>query len=293
MADSPPQPPNVPGHAPDPGSGYDPAYAPGVDFAFFSPWMYLQHPLMLLQTPFAFLGLAFWVWMLIHCARHDPERNMWLWILFIGNFPAALIYFIVRWLPGARVSGGNSLINRWSRRRQIPRLEAAARNIGNAHQWVELGDACRDTGNPGRAAECFRKALQRDGMHLPALWGAAQSALELKNYGDARTHLEVLLAKDPSYKFGDASLAFGRALVSLDDGAAARSHFEQHLKRWTHPEAYVLLAVILIESGDHAAARERLETVINDLHGAPAFFIRQNSGWGRKAKQMLRRLPAD
>lgn len=288
MADSPE---NVPGYTPTHPS-FDPGYDPGADFSFLSPWVYLQHPWMLLQTPIALVGGAFWVWMLVHCARHDSERNLWLWILFIGNVPAAFIYFLVRWLPGARVSGSSSLFNRWTRRRQIPRLESAARNIGNAHQWVELGDACRETGQQHRAAECYRKALQKDGTHLPALWGAGQSELDRRNFAEARAHLEALLAKDPTYKFGDASLAYGRALVSLGDAATARAHFEQHLRRWAHPEAYVLLATILIEAGDPSAARERLETVINDLHGAPAFFVRQNRGWGRKARQLLRRLPA-
>src|SRR5882757_6703515 len=58
------------------------------------PFVYLQHPLLLLYHPFALLAGALWVWMLIHCIRHDPERNLWLWILFIGNVPAALIYFL-------------------------------------------------------------------------------------------------------------------------------------------------------------------------------------------------------
>src|SRR5262245_30601246 len=106
------------------------------DWSALSPLQYLHNPALLFHHPFALVAIGFWVWMLLHCARHDPELVIWLWILFIGSVPAAIVYFLVRWLPGARVSTGHSLLSRWTRGRQIPRLEAAARNIGNAHQFV-------------------------------------------------------------------------------------------------------------------------------------------------------------
>jgi hypothetical protein len=261
------------------------------DVPFFSPWVYLQHPWMLLQHPLALLLLALWIWMLVYCARHDPERGLWLWILVIFNIPAAAIYFFIRWLPGARISGFQSLVSRWSRRGQLPRLEAAARNIGNAHQYVELGEAYRELGRIERAAECFGKALERDPGHLPALWGAAQVELQRNNAAPARGHLEQILSKDPMYKFGDVSLAYCRALVSLNEADTAKTCLEQHVKRWTHPEAYVLLATILIERGEHPQARAHLEATLLDLRAGPAFFARQNRSWARKARRLLARLP--
>src|SRR5262249_30262617 len=160
----------------------------------------LQHPSLILYHPLSLLLAGFWIWMLVHCARHDPERGWWLWILFIGSIPAAVIYFLVRWLPGARVSSGPSFLGRWAKSLQIPRLEAAARNIGNPHQFVELGEAYRETGKTDRAADSFRRALAKDSGNMPALWGAAQVELQLRDFTGARTHLEQILAKDASYK---------------------------------------------------------------------------------------------
>ena len=254
---------------------------------------YLQHPEQLLHHPFALLSAGLWVWMLIHCARNDPERNMWLWILFIGNLPAALIYFLVRWLPQARFSDNSSLLNRWKRGRQIPRLVAAARNIGNAHQFVELGDAYRESGNIEKAAECFQKALQKDSTSMPALWGAAQVQMQRQDFATARSHLELILARDETYKFGDVSLAYCRTLVRLNETDGACARLEQHLKRWTHPEAYVLIAMILIDRGQNDAARKHLEGTLLDLQGGPAFFARQNRGWARQARRLLARLPRE
>ncbi|MGQ0634288.1 MAG: tetratricopeptide repeat protein [Planctomycetaceae bacterium] len=269
----------------------DVGYDPGLDFSLLNPLTVLQHPVLLLGHPVALLFAGLWVWMLIHCARHDPERGLWLWILFIGSIPAAVIYFLIRWLPGARISAGSSLLARWTKGRQIPRLEAAARNIGNPHQFVELGEAYRETGKAGRAADAFRQALAKDAESLPALWGAAQVEMQLQDFASARGHLEQILAKDSGYKFGDVSLAYCRALCATQQTDLAREKLAQHLKRWTHPEAYVLLATILIEQGDHAAARHNLESTILDLRGGPAFFARQNRGWARKAKRLLAKLP--
>jgi len=273
----------------DPGPPFDPGFG-GWDI-FLHPFVLLQHPVLLLSHPFALLGGVLWVWMLIHCARTDPERNWWLWILFIGNVPAAFIYFLVRWLPGARLSGGSSLFARWTKSRQIPRLEAAARNIGNAHQFVELGEAYRETGKTERAAECFAKALQKDPASMPALWGAAQVEMKRENFPAAKLHLEQILAKDVTYKFGDVSLAHCRTLVALNETDAGYERLEQHLRRWTHPEAYVLIATILIDRGQTEPARERLEATLSDLRGGPAFFARQNRGWARQARRLLARLP--
>src|SRR5205807_82122 len=107
---------------------------------------------------------------------------------------------------------------------------------------------------------------------MPALWGAAQVELARQNFTTARSHLEQIMARDETYKFGDVSLAHCRALVSLNETDAAFTRLEQHLKRWTHPEAYVLMAQVLIDRGQHAAARSHLEATLSDLRGGPAFF---------------------
>jgi hypothetical protein len=272
-------------NAPPVNPGFDPWDVP------LHPFFYLQHPALLVHHPFALLSGGLWIWMLIHCVRNDPERNLWLWILFIGNVPAAFIYFLIRWLPQARFSEGSSLFARWKKSRQIPRLEAAARNIGNAHQFVELGDAYRETGKTEQAAECFQRALQKEPTSMPALWGAAQVEMQRRSFASSKAHLEQILAKDETYKFGDVSLAYCRALVVLNETDAAYARLEQHLKRWTHPEAYVMIAQVLIDRGQPAAARGHLEATLSDLRGGPAFFARQNRGWARKARRLLARLP--
>jgi len=270
-----------------------PLHDGGWDFGLFHPMVFLSNPALLLHNPLALVTGGFWAWMLVHCIRHDPERYIWLWVLFVLNVPGAVIYFVARWLPGARVSGGPSVFARLSRRRQIPRLEAAARQIGNPHQFIELGDALRDVGRYDRAAQSYQRALDKEPTNLAALWGAAQAAMSQKKFAEAKTFLATLIGIDIAYKFGDVSLAYGRTLFALGEKDAAREHFSQHLRRWPNPEARVLFATLLTSAGDTAAARDQLEGLLLDMHGVPSYYLRQNRTWVRKAKQLLKRLPRE
>lgn len=241
------------------------------------------------------ISSAFMLWMLIHCIRHDPERNMWIWIILIMSFAyqmGALLYFFIRYLPGSHVKAP-SFLKRWTRGRELDQLETAARQIGNAHQFFLWGEALRETRNYPRAKAAFDKALEKDPSNLPALWGAAQSEMAMKSYAPARSHVEKILETDPSYKFGDVSLAYGRILLAQDERELARAHFEKHVRRWKQPEAYYHFASLLAARGDVAQARENLEAMLLDLRGSPRFFSRQNREWSSKGQRLLRSLPRE
>jgi hypothetical protein len=46
------------------------------------------------------LGTAFWIWVLIDCARHEPrkgnDRIVWVLIIALTHLVGALIYFFAR-----------------------------------------------------------------------------------------------------------------------------------------------------------------------------------------------------
>lgn len=242
--------------------------------------------------PFAFLVFgALWLWMLIDCLRNDEDRQTWMWILIILSAPGALAYFFIRWLPRQQRLQ-KSMFGWLTRGRKIGRLQAAAHHIGNPHQYVELGEALREANRLDEARVAFRKALDKDGGNLPARWGAAQVELTAKDYVAAREHLKVILDSDVTYKFGDVSLAYGRVLAELKETPQAREHLERHLSRWTHPEAIVRLAVILVDQGETGPARTRLEGLLLDMQASPRYFIRQNSQWTSQAKRLLKTIPS-
>jgi hypothetical protein len=213
------------------------------------------------------------VWMVISCLRNDPERHLWLWIIIFLPF-GPVLYFFARWIPSMHVQPPKAL-RRFMHGGELRRLQIAANQIGNAHQYVELGEALRDSGQTAAAGEAFQKALAKDGQNLQALWGAASVEYEQGSFTAARDKLQRVLQTDPAYKFGDVSLLYGKTLDALGDTDAARTQLEAHTRRWRHPEGLYLLATIYADQGNPAGARRQLESLIQDLDGAPRKIVRR------------------
>ena len=59
----------------------------------------------LFLLPLGLVALAFWIWMIVDCARHETDGSLVAWlllILFVGVIGAPL-YFFLRRLPRQRV----------------------------------------------------------------------------------------------------------------------------------------------------------------------------------------------
>ena len=236
------------------------------------------------------LYFAFWLWMVWHCLRTEPDRFFWLWVLMVVQVVGPVLYFFLRYLPSTEFRPP-SFLRRWTRGRELARLETAAVQIGNPHQFIQWGDALREVGRYDQAATAYGRALTKDALNLQALWGATQVATVRKQHEQVRQWTRQILDKDPQYKFGDVSLMHGKALVELGEPDAATAHFEQHVKRWRHPEAVYLLAKLLAERGHTQPARDHLQSVLHDINGSPAAIARKHGRWKSRAKQLLRKLP--
>jgi hypothetical protein len=235
------------------------------------------------------LASAFTIWMLIECLRKDPDRYLWMWLILIMPGIGPVIYFFIRWLPGRNLRPPG-----WLRRltlgSEIRRLESAALLIGNPHQHVQLGEALREIGHLERARSTYSHALAREPQNLTALWGVGIIDLQQKSFDSARNHLEKVMQKDPEFKFGDASLAYGKSLVGLGRTEDARTHLEKHVRRWRDPEGTCLLAQLEMESGLHEQARSHVRAMLVDFDCCPKAIARKNSRWRRRGHQLLRKL---
>lgn len=240
------------------------------------------------SSPYSIVMVAFWGWMIYEAARNEPDR-IWLWIVIILGPLGATVYFLFRKLPTLNLPKP-AFLSRWSRRKELWAAEAAARNIGNPYQFVALGDLQRELREPQLAAASYEKALAKEPKNLQALWGLAQIEYDSQNYSSARERLATIISVDPNFKFGEAFLAFGRTLVALGEKDEAREHLAGGIKRWSYPEAHVLLAGLLIERGETADARKLLESVVFDMRAGPEFNQRRNRRWVRQAQGMLGRL---
>lgn len=277
------------------GSELPPGYEPPLPADVLSPYGVgsdVSLVSLIFNLCFATLWLphtAFVIWMILHCLKHEPDRYLWFWVILVIQPIGAYIYFLVRWVPSSNLKTP-TFFHRFTRGRELRRLETAALQIGNAHQFIQWGDALREVGHAQQAAKAYATALQKDPENTQALWGAALVDLQQRQFDAAAALLQRLLAIDPAYKFGDVSLAYGRTLYERGQYDEARRHLEQHVRRWRHPEALYLLATALVELGDKDEARGHLQALLLDIDGSPRGIARRHLRWKSKAKRLLRQL---
>jgi hypothetical protein len=246
--------------------------------------------LLLLFSGGAALYVPFLLWMAFWCVRNDSEWVVWLWIILLFQPLGAFIYFLARWLPAANLPQPD-FARRFLRKGEVRRLEIAARQIGNAYQFVELGDALREIGQRERALAAYSSALEKDPENLQALWGAGSVHFQQEDYRSAHERLSKLIQIDPGYKFGDVSLLYAKTLLALGRRDDAAAHLVGHIRRWRHPEALYTLAQLYHADNSPDQARDQLQALIMDIDASPRAIARKHMAWKSRAQKLLRRLP--
>lgn len=231
---------------------------------------------------------VFLLWMIVDCVRNEPDRHIWLWVLVLFNIPGAIAYFLIQVIP--RGDYLPRYFQRWTRKRELWVAQNEARSIGKAYQYINLGNILGELGMHDQAETAFEQALLQESENTHALWGIANAAIAQKNLLKAKELLAKLLQIDDDYKYGDASLAYGEVLIKLKENKAAQIHLEKHIKNWSHPQAYLLLADLFIHEDDRKAAKECLETMITRIQGSSYFHYKRNRAFLGKARKMLRKL---
>lgn len=234
----------------------------------------------------AFLTTGFWMYMIFDCIRNDPDRNIWIWLLLFFNYLGAIIYFATRMLPRSNVSTP-SYFYRWTKKKTLREAEAGVHNIGKAHQYVQLGNVLLEMGKYEKAEAAFHQAITQESNHLDALWGLASVAVSSKSWESAQLHLQQLLALDPEYKRGDASLLLGKVLVASQQKELAKAHLLQDIKAWSHPESAFILASLYSEDGEKQDAYDTLKTMLARLKACPEFYYRQHRHVANRSERML------
>jgi hypothetical protein len=233
----------------------------------------------------------FWIWMLYECIQNDGDRN-WVWLLIFLNFIGAFLYFVICYLPRHPLPQPK-FMGQWTKKEKIWQAEADAKNIGKAYQYVKLGEVLYEVGQRERANHAYQEALKQEPENAKALWGVVTIALDRKNFQTAREHLEILVKKEPGFLYGDMSATYGRVLFELEALDQAQAHLEDHVRQWSHPESYVLLAQIYKKQGETPKAREALETMLAKVKSSPPYHYRKNRKYIGQGEKLLRGLGRD
>jgi hypothetical protein len=224
-----------------------------------------------------------WILMIVDCVRHEPEKSFWLFVLFSLNFVGAIIYLIVRYLPqniGHRAYGNQ----------KFKQAEADVNNIGKAYQYTRLGDILLDRGNFNEAMMAYQQALDKEPSNLDALWGISLILFKTKQLDLAKENLQTLLKIEDSFKTGDASFLYGKVLFEMEDWELAKTHLENDIKHWNHPESSLMLAKILIQQEQHQDAYQYLKRMVSTVKAAPLFHYKRHRQVVKTGERLLKKL---
>ncbi len=178
------------------------------------------------------------------------------------------------------------------RRRRIHELEAIVLDNPAPGNYEELADLYLDEKKFARARECYNKAITPRTESPDPFYRRGITEIELGDYAAAIPDLERALAKDPKYDFYRAAGLLAYAYAKTGDAQRADALFQKTVQISTLSETYLNYADFLASQGRNAEAREWTQRVLAKKPTLPSYLKRRERPWFRRAKGLLKQLPA-
>ena len=231
----------------------------------------------------------FQVAMIVHWVRARPEFY-WLWIIILLGPLGSLVYFVIEVLPGIRWK--LPAIERLERRRRKEQLERIVADSPTQDSLAQLARICAVEGERQRAVELYGEAVRRDPHDPEALFGRGQALLALGKPAEAVRDLQTVVGIEPTHSFYQAAVSLAEAHAANGEIEKAEQTYRSILGRTTVSAAYYGYARLLADRGERDEARRQLQQILDKQPGLPRYLRRQERPWVRKAKAMLKELPA-
>jgi hypothetical protein len=225
---------------------------------------------------------------IVHFIRRRPD-TLWLWvIIFLGPL-GALVYIFMEVVPDLGLL--RQSFDAFGRRRRIGHLEAVVQENPSPGNYEELADLYLDEGKFARARECYDKAISSRGDPDP-IYRRGIAAIHLADFGAATKDLEYVTTRDSRYDLHRAIALLAHAYANTGQPDRAAALFEQATDISTLSETYYNYACFLASQGRNAEAREWAQRILAKKPTMPRYLQRRERPWFRKAKALLKRLPA-
>jgi hypothetical protein len=242
---------------------------------------------------FLFFAFSWWsillrVVAIIHFIRRRPNF-FWLWIILM-HWMGALVYIGVEVIPDAGLLRTSFKV--FPRRRRIRELEAIILDNPAAGNYEELADLYLEEGKFTRARECYDKAISSRTDSPDPFYRRGLAEIELGDFPAAVADLELLIAKDPKYDFYRAAGLLAHAYAKTGEPEKANALFQKTVQISTLSETYLNYADFLASQGRNAEAREWTQRVLAKKPTLPSYLRRRERPWFRRAKGLLKQLPA-
>jgi hypothetical protein len=226
---------------------------------------------------------------IVHFIRRRPD-TYWIWvILFLGPI-GAVVYLFAEAIPDFGLLRGSLKI--FPRRKRIRALEILVRDNPSAGNYEELGDLYIEDGKLPLARAAFDKAIAARASTIGPLYGRGLCAILLNDATAALADLEQVVAKEPRYDFDRAAGLLAHAYAQTGQKETAEALFRQVIARSTSSETYLNFADLLASEGRSAEAREWAQRVLDKRPAIPGYQRRRQRPWFRRARKMLKQLPA-
>jgi len=241
-------------------------------YSFLFPWNFILQ------------GIA-----IVHFIRRRPE-TYWLYVILIGGSLGAIIYIFVEVLPDFGLLRGTLKV--FPRRRRIRELEAIVLDNPSAGNYEELADLYLEEGKYQRARDCYNKAISSRTDSPDPFYRRGLAEIELGDFPAALPDLERVVAQDPKYDFYRASGLLAHTYAKLVQPEKANALFQKTIQISTISETYLNYASFLASQGRNAEAREWAQKVLAKKPTLPGYLKRRERPWFRRAKGLLKQLPA-
>jgi hypothetical protein len=241
-------------------------------YSFLFPWNFIL------------VGIA-----IIHFIRRRPD-TYWLYVILIGGSLGAIIYIFVEVLPDLGLLRGTLKV--FPRRRRIRELEAIVIDNPSAGNYEELADLYLEEGKYQRARDCYNKAISSRTDSPDPFYRRGLAEIELGDFAAALPDLERVVAKDPKYDFYRAPGLLAHTYANLGQPEKADALFRKTIQISTISETYLNYASFLATQGRNTEAREWAQKVLAKKPTLPGYLKRRERPWFRRAKGLLKQLPA-
>ena len=143
-----------------------------------------------------------------------------------------------------------------------------------------------------RSRDYYDKAISSRTDSPDPFYRRGLAEIELHDFPAAVSDLERVVQKDPKYDFYRAAGLLAHAYAKTGNAEKANTLFRQTVQISTLSETYLNYASFLAEQGRTAEAREWSQRILAKKPTLPGYLKRRERPWFRKAKGLLKQLPA-
>jgi hypothetical protein len=226
---------------------------------------------------------------IVHFIRRRPD-SYWLWIIILGGWIGALVYIFVEVLPDAGLL--RQSFKKFPRRRRIRELRSIVLDNPSAGNYEELADLYLEERKFSRARECYDKAISSRTDSPDPFYRRGLAEIELGDFPAAVADLERVVKRDPNYDFHRAAGLLAHAYAQTGQPEKANALFLQATEISTLSETYLNYASFLAAQGRNQEARAWTQRILAKKPTLPGYLRRRERPWFRRAKGLLKQLPA-